>query len=325
MNKAIDVLGIGNAMVDILCTVEDDELQQRGLTKGTMVLIDDEMRAALDSGVQPIFRQSGGSVANSVVHVAELSGRSQYIGKVASDATGQKFIDDIVRSGVVFNSTALEAEASTGRCFVFVTPDGQRTMCAYLGACVSLAVGDLDAAAIRQSKTVLIEGYLWSSSSARELVLNAAEIARDSDTLVAFSLSDPILVDSHRSELQQFVEKHVNLLFGNEREVEQLYQTCGLDDTVDALHPLVSHLIVTQGERGSVVAVNGEVFTCNAASVEKVVDTTGAGDAYAGGYLYGLTQNYPVTQCMSIASEIAGEVIGHFGGRSIRSNEETTV
>ena len=320
MNKVIDVLGIGNAIVDILCGVDDDELQHKGLTKGSMALIDDETRASLDSTVTPICRQSGGSVANSVVHVAELTGRSQYIGKVANDTTGRQFMDDMGRSGVIFESTVLNSGASTGRCFVFVTPDGQRTMCTYLGACVDLSIDDVDVAAIKRSKTLLIEGYLWSSPSAKEMILQSAAIAQESETLVAFSLSDPFLVDGYRSQLQEFVRNHVDLLFGNEREMEELHQTHGLDDTIVALSPLVSHLVITRGEFGSVAVVNDEMFKCSAVPVEEVVDTTGAGDAYAGGYLYGFAREFPVAQCMSIASDVAGRVIGHFGGRNMQNN-----
>ena len=320
MNKVIDVLGIGNAIVDILCSVDDDELQHKGLIKGSMALIDDETRASLDATVKPICRQSGGSVANSVVHVAELSGRSQYIGKVANDTTGQQFMDDMGRSGVIFNSTVLNSGASTGRCFVFVTPDGQRTMCTYLGACVDLSIDDVDVAAIKRSKTLLIEGYLWSSLSAREMILKSAAIAQESETLVAFSLSDPYLVDGYRLQLQEFVQNYVDLLFGNEREMEELHQTHGLDDTIVALSPLVSHLVITRGEFGSVAVVNDEMFKCSAVPVEEVVDTTGAGDAYAGGYLYGFAREFTVAQCMSIASDVAGRVIGHFGGRNMQNN-----
>lgn len=319
MTKAIDVLGIGNAMVDILCSVEDQELRHKGLTKGSMTLIDNEMRASLDSVVKPIFRQSGGSVANSVVHVAELTGRSQYIGKVANDSTGKQFIEDMAASGVIFESTVLDSDASTGRCFVFVTPDGQRTMCTYLGACANLTIDDVDVAAIRQAKSLLIEGYLWSSRSAKEMILKSAEIAHESETLVAFSLSDPFLVDSHRSELQDFVHNDVDILFGNELEMEQLHETRGLSETIDALKPVVDHLVITRGEHGSVVVSADEVFTNNATSIAKVVDTTGAGDAYAGGYLYGFAQGFSVAQCMSIASNLAGRVVGHFGGRNFDS------
>ncbi len=315
MTKSIDLLGIGNAIVDNLCRAEDRELERNELIKGSMTLVDEQTAARLESMVSPVSTQPGGSVANSVAHFAQLGGRCSFVGKVANDDAGDQYVEAMVQIGVDFRSARLDTGMATGRCNVFVTPDGQRTMCTYLGASVELSSADVDAETIAASKVVLIEGYLWSSPSAKDMILETVSIARQIETAVAFSLSDPFLVDAFRSELQSFVEDEVDLLFGNENEVSQLYSAPSLQDSVDRLKQVVSHIVVTRGENGSVAVVNNEMHEHRAAPVAEVVDTTGAGDAYAGGYLYGMAQGYPVARCMEIASDLAADVIGHFGGR----------
>ncbi len=315
MTERVDVIGIGNAIVDVVCSVEDEELEDRGLIKGSMALIDAQIASELNSVVQPVSRKSGGSVANSLVHIAQLGGNCQLVGKVADDETGQRFIEDTKQAGVQFNTASLDTNTLSGRCFVFVSIDGQRTMCTYLGASSKLSDSDVDSAAIAGSKFLLIEGYLWSSPSAKAMILKAASIARESDTCVAFTLSDPYLVDAHQSEFQDFVEKDVDLLFANEHEGSRLYGTRNLNETIAQLKQQVAHVVITRGESGSVAVFENQTYHCDAAPVTEVVDTTGAGDAYAGGYLFGLTQQYPIERCMQIASDRAAKTIGLFGGR----------
>lgn len=313
--QSVDVLGIGNAIVDLLCPVEDGELEKKGLLKGSMALVDDVAAQQLHSQVQPVSVQSGGSVANSLFHSAQMGAKCHLVGKVADDETGQRFRDDAERGGVKLTTTPLAGQHMSGCCFVFVTPDGQRTMCTFLGASAKLSDVDIDAAAIAAAKVLLIEGYLWSSVSARQMILKSAAIAHQSDTLVAFSLSDSYLVSAHQEEFQEFIENYVDLLFANEHEAYRLFDTDSLATTVDRLKRVVDHLVVTRGESGSVAYHEDNTYECSALSVEKVVDTTGAGDAYAGGYLYGLTQGYSIEQCMKIATQQSTDVIGHYGGR----------
>ncbi len=317
MTKTVDVIGIGNAIVDLLCRVEDDELETRHLVKGSMALIEVEAAQVLDRVVQPVSVQSGGSIANSLFHGSQLGAKCHLIGKIADDATGHRFRADIQHAGVKFTTTPLDAQHMSGRCFVFLTPDGQRTMCTLLGASAKLSNADVNATAIATARILLIEGYLWSSVSARQMILKSVEIAHDSDTLVAFSLSDPFLVGAHQAELQKFVESDVDLLFANESEACRLFDTDGLPATVNRLKQVVDHLVITRGAAGSVVCLNNNTHECAALAVEKVVDTTGAGDAYAGAYLFGFAKGHSVEQCMSIASQQSAEVIGHFGGRAI--------
>ncbi len=316
MTVSIELLGIGNSVVDHLCHAEDQELEKNGLIKGSMALIDQRTVAELELTVEPMSTQSGGSVANSVVHFASLGGRGAFIGKVANDASGLSYVEDMVRSGVDFGASYLDNGIATGRCYVFVTPDGQRTMRTYLGASTELTVGDVSAADIAAARVLLIEGYLWSSAGAREMILESVSIAQMNDTLVAFTLSDPNLVDSNRLELQHFVDNHVELLFGNENEINQLFGTATVRESIDRLKPIVPTLIITRGEKGSVSVADGRVVKRDATAVERVVDTTGAGDAYAGGYLYGLLRNRPVERCMDLASDLAARTICHYGGRN---------
>ena len=316
MIETIDLLGMGNAMTDNLCRSSDDELKKNGLVKGSMALIDGQKAAKLQSTVSPVSRQSGGSVSNSVVHFAQLGGRSLFIGKVANDDAGTHYIDELIREGVEYRTSFLNSGISTGRCYVFVTPDGQRTMCTYLGASSELSIADVDAEALDRTKVLFIEGYLWASTCAKDMILESVLIAKKSETIIAFSLSDPFLVDGFRSELQRFVENDVDFLIGNEQEIHQLYETSTLQNSIEALKNRVAHFVITRGEKGSVAVVQHEVFKRCATPVTQVVDTTGAGDAFAGGYLFGLTQNYSVEQCLEIASNRAGQVVSHFGGRN---------
>lgn len=316
MTETIDLLGIGNAIADNLCRSSDSELKKNGLIKGSMALIDAQKAAELQSTVIPVSRQSGGSVSNSVVHFAQLGGQSQFIGKVANDDAGTHYIDELIREGVEYSTSFLKSGISTGRCYVFVTSDGQRTMCTYLGASSELSIADVDTDALDKTKILFIEGYLWASPCAKEMILESVLVAKKSESIIAFSLSDPFLVDGFRSEFQNFVEKDVDILIGNDQEVYQLYETSTLQDSIEELKNRVNHFVITRGERGSVAVVQHDVFKRSATPIEQVVDTTGAGDAFAGGYLYGLTQNYSVEQCLEIASNRAGQVIGHFGGRN---------
>ena len=315
MNGRIDVLGIGNAMVDILSFAKDADLRRMQLEKGIMVLIDSDDVRRFEAAVKPVSRRSGGSIANSMACVSALGGKAGYIGKIADDETGEQFSRDMRAAGIEFSTLPIGNKTPTGRCYIFVTDDAQRTMCTFLGACTLLSPDDLDVDAIERSSVILIEGYLWDSPSARELVMQSSKQASKSETKVALSLSDPMLVDRHRESLQSFVEQDVDILFANEQEAGQLYKSMDLRETLATLQEQVSTLVVTRSEHGSVVVQGGEEITRAPDPVSEVVDTTGAGDAYAGGFLRGFVRDMPIRECMDIASAAAAEVIEHIGGR----------
>ncbi len=315
MNQRIDVLGIGNAIVDILCLAQDSDLQDMSLDKGMMTLVDDETVAQLKETATVDSMQSGGSVANSIAHLSALGGRGQFIGKIANDQVGDKFRQEMDELAIRFQTSPVESHTSTGCCHIFVTPDAQRTMCTYLGASGLLTPDDLDSEAVSQASVVLIEGYLWDLPDSVDLMFETVRVANRSQTLVALSLSDPMLVERHRDRLQNFVRDHVNILFANELEAQQLYESESWEKSEKSVNKFVDHTVVTRGDQGSVVTVDGTTHNCRADPVPKVVDTTGAGDAYAAGYLYGLTRKWSVERRMKLASKVAARTISHMGGR----------
>ena len=323
MTDRVDMLGIGNAMVDILCFAEDSELQKMGLIKGSMTLIDEDAAGELESVVKPASVCSGGSVANSIVQLSLLGGRSQFIGKIAQDKIGQQFREDMSRSGIDFNTRPVQSGASTGRCYIFVTSDAQRTMCTSLGACTMLSAADVEEEAIKRSSFLLMEGYLWDLPGAKELILEASRVAREAGTSIALTLSDPFLVDRHRYDLQKFVEQQVDLLFANELEVQSLYESENLESALADIKGKVKHLVVTRGEQGSVVLSQGKTHVRKVEAVTDLVDTTGAGDAYAAGFLYGFTRDWSIPKCMDAASDLAARVIRQVGGRLDTFHQQT--
>ena len=315
MTDRVDVLGIGNAMVDILCFAEDSELQKMGLIKGSMTLIDEDAAGELESVVKPASVCSGGSVANSIVQLAVLGGRSQFIGKIAQDKIGQQFREDMSRSGIDFNTRPVQSGTSTGRCYIFVTSDAQRTMSTSLGACTMLSAADIEEEAIKRSSFLLIEGYLWDLPGAKDLIFESSRVAKEAGTSIALTLSDPFLVDRHRYDLQKYVEQQVDLLFANELEAQSLYESENLEAALADIKVKVKHLVVTRGEQGSVVLSQGKTHVREVEAVPDLVDTTGAGDAYAAGFFYGFTRDWSIPKCMDAASGIASRVIRQVGGR----------
>jgi len=280
-----------------------------------MTLITDEERLVLNAAGQPEFVRSGGSVANSIANLSALGGKCKFIGKVANDEAGEQFAEGMSQGNIVFDTAREQSNVSTGQCFIFVTPDAQRTMCTYLGASTMLTLDDADKDAVAKSSCLFAEGYLWDSPSAKEMVLEQSITARACGASVAFSLSDPLLVERHRSQLQSYVEQYVDVLFANEDEAAMLYQSGDFDSTVDNLRSKVSTCVITRGALGSVAVKDGDTYVREADPVKQLKDTTGAGDAYAGGFLRGLTQHMSIEQCMRIASASAASVIDHVGGR----------
>ncbi len=310
-----DVVGIGNAIVDVLAHAEDDFLAREGLDKGAMTLIDGARAQALYQAMGPAIEVSGGSAANTMAGIASFGGRGAYIGKVRNDQLGGVFGHDIRSAGVHFDTAPATSGPRTGRCLVLVTPDAQRTLQTFLGAASGLGPDDIDADLVGESQVVYLEGYLFDPPSAKAAFVKAAEIAHARGRRVALSLSDPFCVDRHRAAFQHLVDHHVDILFANEWEVAALYQTQSFDDALQSVRGKCAIAALTRSAKGSVVIAGGETHVIDASPAGRVVDTTGAGDLYAAGFLFGLARGRDLAACAGLGGLAAAEVIGHFGAR----------
>jgi sugar/nucleoside kinase (ribokinase family) len=315
MPELYDVAAIGNAIVDVIAPSSDGFLADEGLEKGAMMLIDDAQADDLYSRMAPGIEASGGSAANTVAGVASLGGRAAYLGKVADDVLGQVFTHDINAIGVHFDVAPLVGGPATARCLVNVTPDGQRTMCTFLGASTRLTPADVDAKVIESARIIYLEGYLFDPTDAREAFAKAAGLARASERLIALTLSDAFVVHRHREALLAFIDSQVDVLLANEAELTALFQTEDFDVAVQALGGRPRLAAVTRGAQGSVILAGDERIAIPAAPVEKVVDTTGAGDQYAAGFLFGLARGRSLDACGRLGALAAAEVISHYGPR----------
>jgi sugar/nucleoside kinase (ribokinase family) len=311
----VDVTGIGNAIVDVLCQADDAGLARSGLVKGTMALIDEAQARELYATMGQAVEVSGGSAANTAAGVASLGGRAAFIGKVRDDQLGEVFSHDLRAVGVVFDTRPAQLGPSTARSFILVTPDAQRTMSTFLGACRGLGPEDIDEGLIKRSKVTYMEGYLWDPPGAKEAFLKATRIAEKAGQKTALSLSDPFCVERHKQELLQLVDQHVDILFANEHEICALYDARHIEDAMAAVRGRCEVIALTLSDKGSVVLVGHETFAVAAAPVAKVVDTTGAGDLYAAGFLYGYTAGHSPSACGRLGALCAAEIISHFGAR----------
>jgi sugar/nucleoside kinase (ribokinase family) len=313
-----DVLGIGNAIVDILMHADDDVLVAQGLHKGSMQLVDEARVEALQAaGGKPAF-VSGGSAANTTVGLARLGCRSAFIGKVKADPAGDAFTHDIRAAGVHFATAPASDGAATARCLIFVTPDGQRTMNTYLGASQALYESDVDADLVTGSKVIYLEGYLWDPPHAKQAFLRAAKLAHQAGRKVALSLSDLFCVDRYREEFLDLIRSHtVDIVFCNESELHSLYETADLATAIDALRKEDVLAIVTRSEEGSVIVTKDGSRAVPAAPIENLVDTTGAGDLFAAGFLAGLVRGRDHETCARLGALAAAEVIQHIGARPL--------
>lgn len=312
---SFDVVGLGNAIVDVLSESEDVLLQHLDLAKGTMTLVDEGRMNDLYAAMAAAIESSGGSAANTMAAISGLGGGAAYIGKVKNDQLGEIFRHDIRAAGVAFDSKALDEGPATARCLVFVTPDAQRTMATYLGACVELGPEDVDEAVIKGSKITYMEGYLWDRPKAKEAFLKAAQVAHDAGRQVALSLSDPFCVGRWRNEFLDLIDGHVDIVIANEAEITSLYQVDNFDEAVDEVAQHCRLAALTRSEKGSVIVTSEARHVVPAAPVGKVVDTTGAGDLYAAGLLYGLTHDMPLPEAGRLAGLVAAEVLTRFGAR----------
>jgi sugar/nucleoside kinase (ribokinase family) len=309
------VVGIGNAIVDVLTRTEDSFLERHGLVKGSMTLVDAERALELYEAMGPAVECSGGSAANTMVGLASLGGSAAYVGKVRDDELGRVFRREIRAAGVRFDTPPAESGPPTGRSMIFVTPDAQRTMQTLLGASATLGPEDVDEGVVRSADILFLEGYLWDPEPAKRAMLRAAGVAHAAGRRVALSLSDPFCVERHREEFLDLVERHVDVLFCNEAEAIALHRASDLREALDSLRGTCDLAAVTRGPAGSIVLHRGREHEVEADAVERVVDTTGAGDLYAAGFLFGLAEGRDPETCGRIGSIAAGEVVGHFGAR----------
>ena len=314
-DRPLDVVGIGNAIVDVLSHVDDTLLAKLDLAKGTMALVDAEEAAQIYDLSPPGIEVSGGSVANSMAGIASLGGACAYIGKVRDDELGAVFTHDMRAAGVEFATPKAKDGPPTARSLVFVTPDAQRTMNTYLGACTGLGPDDIDAATLRRAAITYLEGYLWDAPAAKAAMRQAMATVHEAGGRVALSLSDPFCVDRYRAEFRALVEHEVDILFANEAEITSLYEVSHFDDACQHVRGHCEMAALTRSEQGSVVISGAEIHGVDAAPIDTVVDTTGAGDLYAAGFLYGLTHGHDLAHCGRLGALAAAEVIGHFGAR----------
>ena len=315
MNTLYDVAAIGNAIVDVIAQASDDFLADEGLVKGSMMLVDDARADSLYSRMGAVVEASGGSAGNTIAGVASLGGRGVHIGKVAADALGEVYARDMDAIGARFAGGVLRGAAPTGRCLINVTAEGERTMCTALGAAALLDPDDVDPVVIEAASIVFLEGYLFDPPPARKAFAKAAGLARGSGRLVSLTLSDSFVVDRHRDGLIAFTEAEVDILFANADEITSLFQTADFNAAVEAVRGRASIAVVTRGEKGSVVVAGDQIHQIEAVPVEKVVDTTGAGDQYAAGFLFGLAKGLSLPHCGRLGSLCASEVIEHYGPR----------
>ena len=311
----LDVVGIGNALVDVLSQAGEDFLAAQGLIKGAMQLVDEPRARQLYAAMGPAVEVSGGSAANTIVGVASFGGRAHYVGKVRDDQLGEVFSHDLRAVGVGYSTPAATSGPPTGRCLIVVTPDAQRTLTTYLGASSHLGPADVDRDLVAGAGILYLEGYLFDPPEAQRAFRAAAGIAHAAGRRVALTLSDPFCVDRHRAAFLELVEHHVDILFANEAEIRSLYAAPDFDAALQQVRRHCAVAALTRSERGSVVVAGDEVHVIDAHPVEAVVDTTGAGDLYAAGFMVGLSRGLDLATCGRLGSLAAGEVISHVGAR----------
>jgi sugar/nucleoside kinase (ribokinase family) len=311
-----DVVGIGNALVDVIAQVENDFLHDQKLIKGSMALVDTDRALDLYEAIgRHGVETSGGSAANTIAGLASLGADVAFIGKVANDPLGHVFAHDLQKLGVEFHSGGATADLPTGRCIIAVTPDAERTMNTYLGVSTHLAFDDLDAELVESAAVLYMEGYLFDRDEAKAAFRKAAERAHSRGRVVSLTLSDSFCVDRHREDFRALVRDEIDLLFANEDELLSLYQTEIFDDAVEQLRKECNIACVTRSEKGSVIVTPIDVHSVPAKKVSSVIDTTGAGDLFAAGFLRGYTRGFDLTHCAQMGAIAAAEVISHVGPR----------
>lgn len=315
MTQQLDVLAIGNAIVDVISTANDAFLEAQALAKGSMRLIDAAEAERLYAAMGPAREISGGSGANAAAGIAALGGKVAFIGRVADDQLGQVFAHDIRAAGVDYLTPFADTGNPTARCLIVVTPDAQRTMNTFLGASQDLTEIDVDYGLVAQAGITYLEGYLWDPPAPRAAMAKALTVAREAGRRVAFTLSDAFCVERHRDDFLMLADGKVDVLFANEVEIKSLYRTEDFDAAVSAIEGKLPIAVITRGEKGALVVTPNENIMVPAEPVAKVVDTTGAGDLFAAGFLHGLSQGRPLGDCARLGAIAAAEIISHYGAR----------
>ncbi len=310
-----DVLTIGNAIVDVIGKVDDAFVSRENLVKGSMNLIDEARAEELYAHMGPAIERSGGSAGNTAAGIASFGGSAAYFGKIRNDQLGTIYRHDMRSLGVNFETPALLEGPATARSFILVTPDGERTMNTYLGACVELTKQDIDAATVRDSRVTYMEGYLFDKPQAKEAFRSASKIARSHNRLTSITLSDSFCVERHRSDFHELITKSIDIVFANESEIKSLYQTQNFEGAMDAIRRDCKVAVLTRSEKGCVVVRGEETIEVKAHPVGQVVDVTGAGDLFAAGFLFGFTRDMALKRCAELGSLAAAEVIEHVGAR----------
>lgn len=311
-----DVLGIGNAIVDVLSRCTEDVLIQLNLRKGGMTLIDEAAADALYGRMGPATECSGGSAANTLAGIASLGARCAYIGKVKNDQLGAIFRHDMRSIGVAFDTPASAHGPATARCLIFITPDAQRTMNTFLGACGTVSEADIDERLVAAAGITYIEGYLWDQPAAKAAIRKAFSAAREAGRRIAFTLSDAFCVHRHRADFLKLLEGSIDILFANEQELLALFETHDLMDALSQLQGRCELAAVTRSEKGCVMVSRDGIDTIPTQAVPQVVDTTGAGDLFASGFLFGLARGWDARACAQLGNRCAGQIIQHMGARS---------
>jgi sugar/nucleoside kinase (ribokinase family) len=311
----LDVVGIGNAIVDVLAQADESFIQKEALTKGTMALIDEARAESLYGKMSAGIEASGGSAANTIAGIASLGGKAGYIGKVADDALGKVFAHDLRATGVKYDTAPLKNGPTTARCLILVTPDAQRTMNTFLGASAEFQASDVDADLVASGRVTYLEGYLFDRPTAKEAFRQAAALAHKAGRKVSLTLSDPFCVDRHRADFRDLIHNHVDILFANESEICSLYETKDFEEAATKVRGECEIAVLTRSEKGAVVITAKDRVAVPAAPVAKVVDTTGAGDLFAAGFLYGFTKGKDMATCAKLGALCAAEIISHFGAR----------
>jgi sugar/nucleoside kinase (ribokinase family) len=319
-----DVVAIGNAIVDVLSPATDGFVAENGMTKGAMALMfSPEEADALYAKMGPGQEVSGGSAANTIAGMAALGSECAFIGQVADDQLGEVFAHDIHAAGIRFDVSARAGQPTTGRCLIFVTPDGQRTMNTFLGASHYLPAESIDVKLIEDARYLYLEGYLWDPEEPRAAMRAAIDIARKAGRKVAFTLSAEFVIDRHRAAFQELIDQGlIDVLFANEAEIVFLTQAADVDSAIAAVAPKVPLVVVTLSERGALAQAGGERVTVAAQPIDAVVDTTGAGDLFAAGFLHGQARGKTLEQSLTLGAVCAAEVISHFGARPIADLKE---
>ena len=319
MAQIFDILAIGNAIVDVICLIDDDFLKVNQLVKGAATLVDETVSESLYQQLAPMLFSAGGSAANSLAGIASFGGKTGYIGRIKNDVLGQIFVQYIRQDGTDYFTKPARSGPATARCLVFVSPDAQRTMQTYLGASIDLTIHDIDLTAVKSSKVLLIESYLFDPPHGKDVVLKTVELAKNSGNKVALGASDFCCVDRHKQALEHFIPNYVDVLFANEKEAFSLTKKHTIEDAAKELQGLAPLTVFTIGEQGALIITPKEIIEAPPPTISQVVDTGGAGDQYAGGFLYAYANNLPLQDCIHYANIAAAEALSHLGPRPRKS------